>query len=53
VDLRRYRHRGYAFIAAAFDVLTDEHVIPTPIFNPLVAVGRDHFGDSIRAGLAW
>ncbi len=38
-----------AFIAAAFDVLREEHVIPTPIFHPYVAVGRDYFGDTVRA----
>jgi hypothetical protein len=38
-----------AFIAEALDVLAEEHVIPTPIFHPYVAVGRDYFGDSIRA----
>jgi hypothetical protein len=45
-DLRR---ASRAFIAAAFHVLKEEHVIPTPIFHPYVAVGRDYFGDSIRA----
>jgi hypothetical protein len=45
------RTASRAFIAAAFDVLTEEHVIPTPIFHPYVAVGRDYFGDSMR-GLA-
>lgn len=38
-----------AFIAAAFNVLRAEHVIPAPIFHPYVAVGRDYFGDTIRA----
>ena len=42
------RPASRAFIAAALDVLTEEHVIPTPIFHPYVAVGRDYFGDSIR-----
>jgi hypothetical protein len=37
-----------AFIAEAFDALTGEHVIPTPVFHPYVAVGRDYFGDTIR-----
>jgi hypothetical protein len=45
------RTASRAFIAAAFDALTEEHVIPTPIFHPYVAVGRDYFGDSMR-GLA-
>jgi hypothetical protein len=38
-----------AFIARAFDALKKEHVIPTPIFHPYVAVGRDYFGDTVRA----
>jgi len=37
------------FIATAFDALKEEHVIPTPIFHPYVAVGRDYFGDTVRA----
>jgi hypothetical protein len=41
------RAASRAFIAAAFDVLAEQHVIPTPIFHPYVAVGRDYFGDSI------
>jgi hypothetical protein len=40
-----------AFVAAAFDVLAREQVIPTPIYHPYVAVGRDYFGESIM-GLA-
>jgi hypothetical protein len=40
-----------AFVAAAFDVLAREHVIPPPIYHPFVAVGRDYFGGSIM-GLA-
>jgi hypothetical protein len=46
---RDLRPASRAFIAAAFHVLTDEHVIPTPIFHPYVAAGRDYFGDSIGA----
>ncbi len=46
---RDLRAASRQFIAAAFDVLTDQHVIPTPIFHPYVAVGRDYFGDPIRA----
>jgi hypothetical protein len=37
------------FIAAAFDVLAEQHVIPTSVYHPYVAVGRDYFGDWIRA----
>jgi hypothetical protein len=47
-DLRR---ASRAFIAAAFRILTEQHVIPTPDFHPYVAVGRDYFGPSIM-GLA-
>jgi hypothetical protein len=35
------------FITEAFDVLRSEHVIPTPVYHPFIAVGRDYFGDSI------
>lgn len=38
-----------AFIAEAFDALRAENVIPTPVFHPYIAIGRDYFGDSIRA----
>lgn len=38
-----------AFIAAAFEALREEHVVPTPIYHPYVAVGRDYFGDTIRS----
>jgi hypothetical protein len=37
-----------AFSRAAFAALREEHVIPTPIYHPYVAVGRDYFGDTIR-----
>jgi hypothetical protein len=43
------RPAARAFIAAAFDALSAENVIPTPIYHPYVAVGRDYFGDTIRA----
>jgi hypothetical protein len=48
-DRRDLRPASRAFIAAAFDVLREQRVIPTPIFHPYVAVGRDYFGDSIGA----
>jgi hypothetical protein len=38
-----------AFIAAAFEALREEHVVPTPIFHPYIAVGRDYFGGTIMA----
>ena len=37
-----------AFIAAAFEALRDEHVVPTPVIHSYVSVGRDYFGDTIR-----
>jgi hypothetical protein len=37
------------FAAAAFAALREEHIVPTPIYHPYVAVGRDYFGDTIRA----
>jgi hypothetical protein len=43
------RPAARAFIAEAFDALAGEHVIPTPVFHPYVAVGRDYFGDTVRA----
>jgi len=48
-EQRDLRAPSRAFIAAAFDVLSEQHVIPTPIFHPFVAVGRDYVGDSIMA----
>jgi hypothetical protein len=43
------RELARPFIAGAFETLREEHVIPTPVFHPYVAVGRDYFGDTIRA----
>jgi hypothetical protein len=40
-----------AFVAAAFGSLEREHVIPTPVYHPYVAVGRDYPGHIIM-GLA-
>jgi hypothetical protein len=37
-----------AFVSAAFAILRQEHVIPTPIYQPHIAVGRDYFGASIN-----
>jgi hypothetical protein len=42
-----------AFIAAAFAALREEHVIPTPIYHPYVAVGRDYFGDTVRGAAGY
>jgi hypothetical protein len=43
------RETARAFVAGAFDGLRGEFVIPTPRFQPYVQVGRDYFGDTIRA----
>jgi hypothetical protein len=48
-EQRALRLASRAFIAAGFDVLTRQHVIPTSPFDPYVAVGRDYFGDWIMA----
>ena len=42
------RTAASAFIAAVFDALREEYVIPTPIYHPYIAVGRDYFGDTAR-----
>jgi hypothetical protein len=41
------RAASRAFIAAAFEVLSVEHVIPTPASHSYIAVGQDYFGGSI------
>src|SRR3954452_10190486 len=47
------RETARAFVGGAFDALRKEFVIPTPIFHPYVRVGRDYFGDTIRAVRAY
>lgn len=42
------RAASRAFIAAAFDTLSVDRVIPTSVFHRFLAVGRDYLGDSIR-----
>ena len=42
------RESATQFLAEAFDSLRDDHVIPRA-FDPFVRVGRDYFGDAIRA----
>ena len=37
-----------AFLTSALVALRREHIVPTPVFNPFLRVGRDYFGDSIR-----
>jgi len=46
---RDLRAIARAFVDAAFVALREEHVVPTPIFHPYVAVGRDYFGDTIMS----
>ena len=36
-----------AFLESALVALRKEHVVPTPMFNPFLRVGRDYFGGSI------
>ena len=36
-----------AFLVAALAVLRRENVVPTPVFNPFLRVGRDYLGDSL------
>ncbi len=43
------RETARAFVADTFVALRKEFVIPTPVFHPYVRVGRDYFGDTIRA----
>jgi hypothetical protein len=43
------RETARAFIAGSFDLLRRENVIPTPVFHPFARVGRDYYGDTIRA----
>ena len=45
-DLRAVARR---LVEGVFDVLRAQHVIPTPVFHPYIQVGRDYFGDSVRA----
>lgn len=42
------------FLASAFTSLQDHHVLPTPVFDPYLRIGRDYFGDSLggRRGFA-
>lgn len=49
-DHRDLAGAARAFIAAAFESLATDHVIPTPRFHPFVNVGVDYYGPNI-AGL--
>jgi hypothetical protein len=46
--IRTVKETARAFVTEAFAALHDEHVLPTPEFNPYLEVGRDYYGDSIR-----
>lgn len=48
VPVEVLRGPSSAFIAAALEALREEHVVPTPVFHPYVAVGRDYFGGTIQ-----
>ena len=41
------KEAAHAFIADAFEVLTEEHVLPTPRYHPYIRVGRDYEGPSL------
>ncbi|WP_407549090.1 HEPN domain-containing protein [Streptomyces sp. Pv4-95] len=43
----RLKDAGRAFLAAAWDRLLEERVVPPPAFRPYLVVGRDYFGDSV------
>ena len=49
MDEQAIRDTARCFVAGAFAALREEHVIPTPIYHPYVAVGRDYFGDTIHS----
>src|SRR5581483_1574698 len=48
-DPSSLRMTSRAFVAAAFDALHQDDVIPTPSFHPYVRVGRDYYGPEIMA----
>jgi hypothetical protein len=41
------RNTGQAFLAASWDRLRRERVVPPPRFHPYLRVGRDYFGGSV------
>jgi Apea-like HEPN len=41
------RSAGREFVAQAFAVLTESHVVPPSVYNPYVAVGRDYQGSDV------
>jgi hypothetical protein len=47
------RETARAFVAAPFDELRKDFVVPTPVFHPYVQVGRDYFGDTIHSVQAY
>ncbi|MER6590352.1 hypothetical protein ABT214_00485 [Micromonospora purpureochromogenes] len=45
----RLRAAGREFLAAAWEVLQEQRVVPPPVFHPYVEVGRDYYGDAVRS----
>ncbi|MGW0314010.1 hypothetical protein [Streptomyces flavidovirens] len=43
----RLQEAGRDFLAAAWDRLEQERVVPPPAFRPYLNVGHDYFGDSV------
>jgi hypothetical protein len=48
-DQEELKRAAAAFLAAAFDSLREDNVIPTPTYYPWVTIGRDYFGPALRA----
>lgn len=48
-DDSELRSVGHEFVAEAFAVLTELHVVPSSVYNPYVAVGRDYEGISVMS----
>jgi hypothetical protein len=44
-----FRHAAETFLQAAWAILEDQHVVPTPWFHPYIQVGRDYAGPNIMA----
>lgn len=42
------KNSAWAFVAAAWEVLETQHVVPLPAFHPYVEVGRDYFGPDLE-----
>jgi hypothetical protein len=48
-NLENLRAVARRLVEGVFEVLRAEHVLPTPTFHSYIKVGRDYFGDSVRA----